>query len=102
MPPVCDSDTCMAFRDVNPQAPVHILVIPKKPIAMIQDAVDEDEQLLGHLSEALKHPNFSRRRANTSVRFVPAFAAVVVASKVAKQEKLDSGYRCPLTEAWRH
>ena len=46
---VYEDDLCLAFRDINPQAPVHILVIPKKPIAMLADAEDEDQQLLGHL-----------------------------------------------------
>ena len=40
---------CLAFRDVQPQAPVHILVIPKKPITSLQDVQIEDEVLLGHL-----------------------------------------------------
>jgi histidine triad (HIT) family protein len=39
----------MAFRDVNPQAPAHILVIPKKHIATIDDADTSDEQLLGKM-----------------------------------------------------
>lgn len=43
-----DADV-MAFRDVNPQAPVHVLVIPKKEIASIADATDEDAALLGKL-----------------------------------------------------
>lgn len=46
---VYEDDLCLAFRDVNPQAPVHILVIPKKPIARLIDAEDEDQSLLGHL-----------------------------------------------------
>ncbi len=46
---VYEDELCLAFRDVNPQAPVHILVIPKKPIARMIDATDEDETLLGHL-----------------------------------------------------
>ena len=46
---VYEDDRCLAFRDVNPQAPVHILVIPKQPIARLIDAVDDDEALLGHL-----------------------------------------------------
>lgn len=46
---VYEDDKCLAFRDVNPQAPVHLLVIPKKEIASI-DAVEEDDgPLLGHL-----------------------------------------------------
>ncbi|XP_067675216.1 adenosine 5'-monophosphoramidase HINT1-like isoform X2 [Haliotis asinina] len=62
-----EDDQCMAFSDVNPQAPVHFLVIPRKPIVMLSEAVDEDEKLLGHL--------------------------MVVAKKVAAQQKLDEGYR---------
>ena len=46
---VHEDDLCLAFRDVNPQAPVHILIIPKKPIAKIADATDDDGALLGHL-----------------------------------------------------
>ena len=46
---VYEDDLCLAFRDVNPQAPVHILVIPKQPIARLIDAVDDDQSLLGHL-----------------------------------------------------
>lgn len=46
---VYEDEFCLAFRDINPQAPVHILVIPKKPIIMVSDAVEEDERLLGHL-----------------------------------------------------
>lgn len=39
---------CVAFHDVNPQAPTHILVIPRKPIPQLSKATDEDEQLLGN------------------------------------------------------
>lgn len=46
---VYEDDLCMAFRDANPQAPTHILIIPRKPIAKIADATDEDRALLGHL-----------------------------------------------------
>ena len=46
---VYEDDRCLAFRDVNPQAPVHILVIPKQPIARLVDAGEDDEALLGHL-----------------------------------------------------
>ena len=38
-----------AFRDINPQAPVHILIIPKKPMPKLTDAVISDQELLGHL-----------------------------------------------------
>ena len=46
---VYEDEQCLAFKDVNPQAPVHILVIPKKAIARLVDADDEDGALLGHL-----------------------------------------------------
>ncbi len=42
-------DLCLAFRDVNPQAPVHVLVIPREPIAQLGEATVEHEALLGHL-----------------------------------------------------
>lgn len=46
---IYEDDLALAFRDINPQAPVHFLVIPKKPIAKLSDAVDEDQALLGYL-----------------------------------------------------
>ncbi|CAH3199118.1 unnamed protein product, partial [Porites evermanni] len=59
---------CIAIEDINPQAPVHFLVIPKKEIRKITDAIDEDEQLLGH--------------------------CMIVAKKVAAQKGIDQeGYR---------
>ena len=64
---VYEDEQCLAFRDVNPQAPVHIMVVPKKPIAMVADAVEEDEALLGHL--------------------------LTTASKVAKQEGFGDSFR---------
>jgi len=64
---VYEDDLCLAFRDVAPQAPTHILVIPKKPIIRIDDAQFEDESLLGHLLLTVK--------------------------KVAAQENLINGYR---------
>jgi histidine triad (HIT) family protein len=57
---------CLAFRDVAPQAPVHILVIPREPVANLAEAGDQHEQLLGHL--------------------------LLVAARVARQEGL-SGFR---------
>jgi histidine triad (HIT) family protein len=39
----------LAFRDISPQAPVHVLIVPKKPIARIGEAGLEDQTLLGHL-----------------------------------------------------
>jgi histidine triad (HIT) family protein len=46
---VYEDDQCLAFRDINPQAPVHILVVPKKPIPKVVDATADDQDLLGHL-----------------------------------------------------
>lgn len=46
---VFEDDLCLAFRDISPQAPTHILVIPKKPIARLGEATPEDQALLGHL-----------------------------------------------------
>ena len=47
---VWDDEHCIAIRDINPQAPVHVLVIPKKEIATIDDAQQEDKTLIGHLT----------------------------------------------------
>jgi len=46
---VHSDDTCIAFRDINPQAPVHILIIPRKPITGIEAMEDEDAPIVGHL-----------------------------------------------------
>lgn len=46
---VYEDDECLAFRDVNPQAPVHILVIPKQPIARLIEAGADHQALLGRL-----------------------------------------------------
>ncbi|NEZ67990.1 histidine triad nucleotide-binding protein [Leptolyngbyaceae cyanobacterium CCMR0082] len=51
---VYEDDLCLAFRDISPQAPTHILVIPKKPIPKLSDAVVEDKQLLGHMLLTVK------------------------------------------------
>ena len=60
---VYSDEQCLAFRDVAPQAPVHVLVIPRKPIESLRSCVAEDAALLGHL--------------------------LLVAARVAKQEGLD-------------
>ncbi len=44
---VLDTPDCLAFRDVNPQAPVHVLVIPKRPVVNLATASDDDVNLLG-------------------------------------------------------
>lgn len=46
---VYEDDLCLAFRDINPQAPTHVLVIPKKEIPRLSDAEGPDQALLGHL-----------------------------------------------------
>lgn len=46
---VYEDDLALAFKDINPQAPVHILIIPKEPIAQLADAESQDHALLGHL-----------------------------------------------------
>lgn len=46
---VYESDDVLAFRDLNPQAPVHVLFIPKRAIATLNDAVASDAELLGKL-----------------------------------------------------
>ncbi len=51
---VYEDDLALAFRDVNPQAPTHILLIPKKPISKLDDAQENDLQLLGHLLLTVK------------------------------------------------
>lgn len=66
---VYEDDVALAFEDINPQAPVHLLIIPKKPIATINDIADDDTAIVGHL--------------------------YVVAAKLAKQKGFaEDGYRC--------
>jgi histidine triad (HIT) family protein len=68
---IYEDEKVIAIRDVKPQAPVHILIIPKKPIRRIADAQPADHQVLGHL--------------------------LIKAAEVAKMEGLsESGYRLVL------
>ena len=46
---VYQDDQCVAFRDINPTAPMHILLVPRKPIARLCDAQPDDAGLLGHM-----------------------------------------------------
>ncbi|MCV3214558.1 histidine triad nucleotide-binding protein [Plectonema radiosum NIES-515] len=64
---VYEDDLALAFKDVQPQAPVHILVIPKKPIVKLTDAEESDRDLLGHL--------------------------LLTAKRVAEEAGLTNGYR---------
>ncbi len=64
---VYEDDLCLAFRDANPQAPVHILLVPKKPLDMLSNATAGDEALLGHM--------------------------LLAAGKIARQLKIDGAFR---------
>ena len=65
---VYEDDQCICFRDINPQAPVHLLIVPRKPITRISETGDDDAAILGHL--------------------------LLTANKVSKQEGFaDSGFR---------
>lgn len=46
---VHEDDLVLAFRDINPQAPTHVLIVPKKAIPRIAEAAADDQALLGHL-----------------------------------------------------
>ena len=51
---VYKDDVCAAINDINPQAPVHVLIIPKKHIASLDDVTDDDAELLGHIMLKVK------------------------------------------------
>ncbi len=44
-----EDDLCLAFRDIAPQAPVHVVIVPRKPIPRVAEAEDGDKEVLGHL-----------------------------------------------------
>ena len=46
---VYEDDLCLAFKDISPQAPVHLLVIPKKPLVSLIESTSEDSAVLGHM-----------------------------------------------------
>lgn len=52
---VYENEHCVAFRDINPQAPVHVLVIPRRPIPTVDAATAEDAALLGQVLLAAAH-----------------------------------------------
>jgi histidine triad (HIT) family protein len=64
---VYEDDLCLAFKDIKPAAPTHLIVIPKREIPTVNDVGEADEQVVGHL-----------------------FAAM---AKIAAQLGLDGGYR---------
>lgn len=51
---VYEDDLALAFKDINPQAPTHILVVPKKPIPRLSESTDDDTELMGHLLMTVK------------------------------------------------
>ncbi|MGC3969513.1 MAG: histidine triad nucleotide-binding protein [Pirellulales bacterium] len=51
---VYEDDQCLAFRDIAPQAPVHVLVIPKKPIKSWATIGDDDGPLVVHLAKVIR------------------------------------------------
>ena len=55
-----EDEHCMVIPDINPAAPVHVLVIPKKPLAMLSDADEDDQLLLGHHSDDVAETIFMR------------------------------------------
>jgi histidine triad (HIT) family protein len=69
---VYEDNLALAFRDVNPQAPVHILVVPKEAIAKLSDAESQNHALMGHLLLTVK--------------------------RVAEQEGLTNGYRVVIND----
>ncbi|XP_013400295.1 histidine triad nucleotide-binding protein 1 [Lingula anatina] len=62
-----EDDKCVAFHDLSPQAPIHFLVIPRKPLSQLSKAEDGDKEMLGHL--------------------------LLVAKQVAKELGLEKGFR---------
>ena len=50
---VYEDDLCLAFDDIDPQAPTHVLIIPKKPIPAVDAIADEDAALLAHLWQVI-------------------------------------------------
>ena len=51
---VHEDEKCLAFKDINPQAPVHILVIPKKEVQSLADLSEDDIELAGHLLKVIR------------------------------------------------
>lgn len=51
---VYEDDSCLAFEDIQPQAPTHLLVIPKKPIRSIAALADDDAPLVGHMLAVIR------------------------------------------------
>lgn len=67
---VYEDDQCFAIRDINPQAPVHLLVIPKKPLPRLAEATNDDLVLLGHLMLTVQKLAASKGVATSGFRTV--------------------------------
>lgn len=67
---VYEDDKVVAFRDINPQAPTHILVIPHKHIPTINDITAEDHALVGHLFTTAKHIAAEQGHSDAGYRVV--------------------------------
>lgn len=67
---VYEDDLCLAFRDISPQAPIHILVIPRRVIPRVGQATAGDESLLGHLLLTAAKVALSEGIAETGYRLV--------------------------------
>ncbi|PIO74697.1 histidine triad domain protein [Teladorsagia circumcincta] len=80
---IFEDDDVLAFHDVSPQAPVHFLVIPKKRIAMLQEAEDTDQALLGKLMVTAAKIVFGDISTLSRLSF----------GKVARELGLENGYR---------
>jgi len=67
---VYEDDRCVAFRDISPQAPLHLLVVPRKPIPRLALATADDAALLGHLLLTAANLARSEGVAETGFRVV--------------------------------
>jgi histidine triad (HIT) family protein len=67
---VHSDDLCFAFRDIAPQAPLHILVVPRKPVPRVGEAESEDQALLGHLLLTAAHVARREGVADSGYRLV--------------------------------
>ena len=65
---IYEDDLCLAFRDINPQAPLHVLLIPKHPIPKLSDSIQDNQQLLGHLM--LTAPKIAKQEGYDNFRLV--------------------------------
>ena len=67
---VFEDKEIMAFRDINPQAPTHVLIIPKRHIATLNDINEQDQQLLGRMIVAAKKIAFEEGLTDAGYRLV--------------------------------